>query len=165
MEIVIAGSEISKENLLSPEIFNYKRRKLEVIRAAEKPNAGSLLEEETEDYVVERKAPKKKSAEPKKSTYEETLELWQQKLSVKEIAGMRKLTESTVYGHLAKLVQAGQIKLSDIIPQDRIAALTEAFKDFDGESLNALKEKHPDEFSWDELKLYRASQQKTEAGV
>lgn len=156
MEIILEGKEITKDNLLSPEIYNYKRRKLEAIRAAEKATPSSLLEEEAEDYIVERKPAKKKSSVPKKSTYEETLELWQQKMGVTEIAKQRKLTEGTVYGHLAKLIQAGLISITDILPKDRLDALAEAFKDFDGESLNNLKEKHPDEFSWDELKLYRA---------
>lgn len=157
MKLSVDGREITKESILSPDITNYKRKKLEAIRAAEKANPSSFLEEEAGEYLVEKKAAKKLNTGLKKSTYDETLEMWQQKLSVSEIAGRRKLTENTVNGHLAKLVQAGSIQISDILPQERLYKLAEAFKDFDGESLNSLKEKHPDEFSWDELKLFRAS--------
>lgn len=117
----------------------------------------SFLEEETEDYVAELKSSKKKPATPKKTTYEETHDLWLQKLSIAEIAGVRKLTEGTVLGHLGKLVQAGLISINEILPDDKIQALNEAFKDFDGESLTGLREKYQDEFTWDELKLFRSS--------
>lgn len=157
MEIVMDAREISKENLVTPEIFNYKRRKLEAIRQIENKNPASLLEEDYEEYVREPKSPKKKSAEPKKTTYEETHELWLQKLSVAEIAGMRKLTEGTILGHLGKLIQAGTVSISEVLPDDKIAALTEAFKGFDGGSLNDLREKYETEFTWDELKLFRSS--------
>jgi len=35
--------------------------------------------------------------------------------------------------------------------------LKAAFKDFKGESLGELKEIHGDTFTWDELRLYKAS--------
>lgn len=160
MDIVLAGRAISRENLISPEIQSYKAKKLEAIRAAQRNKPASLIaeEEEYEDYAVQRYTPKqKKSGEPKKTTVEETFELWQQKLSIAEIARMRKLTENTIYGHFAKLIEAGKMEVPDVMPNDRIEALKGAFKDFDGGSLNTIKEKYGEEFSWDELRLYKAS--------
>ena len=49
------------------------------------------------------------------------------------------------------------VQLSDILPEDKISDLRSAFKDFKGESLGELKEIHGDQFSWDELRLYKAS--------
>jgi DNA-binding transcriptional ArsR family regulator len=158
MEIVAEGREISRENLISPEIQSYKSKKLDVIRGTLRDNPITLMEEEGEEYTAERYAPKKKkTGEPKKTTLEETLELWEQKLSIAEIAGQRKLTQTTIETHLAKLIEAGKAVLGDVLPQDRIRALAQAFEGFEGETLNPLKEKYGDTFTWGELRLYRAS--------
>ncbi|AWH84408.1 helicase [Flavobacterium album] len=160
MDIVLAGEAVSRENLISPEIQSYKAKKLEAIRAAQRNNPASLMNQEEEEdlYVRERYTPKKKkTAEPKKSTLEETFELWQQKKSIADIATTRKLTETTIQSHLAKLIEVGKVEIGDVLPADKIAALAEAFKGFDGEALGELKEKLGDAFSWGELRLFRAT--------
>jgi ATP-dependent DNA helicase RecQ len=48
-----------------------------------------------------------KESGPKKSTFEETFDLIQQGLMVDDIAEIRKLAPTTVYSHLAKLIQDG----------------------------------------------------------
>ncbi|MCO6147617.1 helix-turn-helix domain-containing protein [Flavobacterium sp. NRK1] len=160
MEIVNEGKPISREHLISPEIQSYKSKKIEAFRALLRQNPSTLLEEQDDDFTIERYAPKKKkSAEPKKTTLEETHELWQKKLSIADIARTRKLTETTIMSHFAGLIQAGKVRVEDVLPQDRIIALTEAFKDFEGEALGGLKEKLGDEFTWGELRLFRASLQ------
>lgn len=160
MEIVNEGKPISRENLVSPEIQSYKSKKLEVIRGTIRQNSATLLEEPEEDYAADRYAPKKKkSTEPKKTTLEETFELWQQKMPVQDIARIRKLTETTIMSHLAGLIQAGKVNVEEVLPQQKIIALKEAFKGFEGESLGDLKTKLGDDFSWGELRLYRASLQ------
>ena len=158
MEIVNEGKPISREHLVSPEILSYKSKKLEVIRGTMRQNNATLMEEPEEDYAAERYAPKKKkAAEPKKTTLEETHELWLQKLSIEDIARTRKLTETTIMSHFAGLIQAGKVRVEEVLPQERILALAAAFKGFEGEALGGLKEKLGDEFSWGELRLYRAS--------
>lgn len=158
MEIVNEGKPISRENIVSPEIHSYKSKRLEVIRGTMRQNPASLIDEPEEDYAVERYAPKKKkSTEPKKTTLEETFELWGQKMSVQDIARTRKLTETTIMSHFAGLIQAGKVRIEDVLPQERIIALTEAFKGFEGEALGELKTKLGNEFDWSELRLFRAS--------
>lgn len=158
MEIVNEGKPISRENLVSPEIQSYKSKKIEALRAAQRNNPATLMEEPEEDYAAERYAPKKKkSTEPKKTTLEETHELWLQNLSIPDIARTRKLTETTIMSHFAGLIQAGKVELGDVLPKDRIEALQDVFEGFEGEALGDLKTKHGDEFSWGELRLYRAS--------
>ncbi|KAF2519026.1 AAA family ATPase [Flavobacterium salilacus subsp. salilacus] len=162
MQAVVAGVEINRDNLTSPEIQSYKKDKLAAIRK-KMPAAPTFLDDDYEEDYSERYAPKKKkSKEPKKSTLEETFELWQQKLSTTEIATKRKLTETTIQSHLAGLIQAGKVQVTDVLPQDKIEALKAAFKDYNSDSLGALKEKHGDQFSWGELRLYRASIEATE---
>lgn len=160
MQIVNEGKPISREHLVSPEIQSYKSKKIEALRAAQRNNPATLMEEPEEDYEIERYAPKKKkSAEPKKTTLEETHELWLQRMSIEGIAKTRKLTETTIMSHFAGLIQANKVRIEDVLPQERIIALKEAFNGFEGEALGGLKEKLGDEFSWGELRLYRASLQ------
>ncbi|WP_294820286.1 helix-turn-helix domain-containing protein [uncultured Flavobacterium sp.] len=160
MDIVREGKDISRDNLITNEIQSYKAKKLEAIRALQRNNPASLMDadEEEELHTVHRyTAKQKKTAGPKKGTVDETLELWQQRLSVADIARMRKLTETTIEGHLAKLVESGKVEIADVLPDDRIGELKAAFEGYDGQSLGSLKEKFGEQFSWGELRLYRAS--------
>jgi uncharacterized protein YpbB len=134
---------------------SYKADKIDAIKEIMKLNPVTIIEEEGEEY--ERYPVKKKATgEPKKTTLEETFELWQQKLSIKEIAERRKLTETTILSHFAGLIQSGKAEVSDVLPEEKILALKEAFKDFDGESLKGLKDKYGDAFTWGELRIYKA---------
>jgi hypothetical protein len=155
IETVVAGDTISKEKLTSPEIKNYKSKKTIIIRDNFKSNNGDLLDD---DEPVERyssKKPKEKTV--KKSTVEETYELWQEKMSIKDIANIRKLTTQTIESHLVKLIQTKVISVNDVLPADKISALKEAFQFYQEESLNGLKEKHGEKFTWDELRMFKAS--------
>jgi len=155
IEIVATEREICKENLDSPEIKLYKFKKLEFIKEEFKKNNATLVEE---NYETERYLPKKKEKkEPKKSTVEETYELWIQKNTIKEIAGIRKLTPTTIAGHIAKLIEAEKINITDVLPDERIREIAVIFKGYNEESLTPLKEKYGEKFTWDELKFYKAS--------
>lgn len=155
IETVASGLDISKETLQSGKIKSYKINKYESIREQFKNLNITLIEDEKD---AERYASKKKGKKPpKKSTIDETYELWLQKLSVKEIAGERKLTQTTINGHLAKLIEARKISISELLPDEKIQQLADAFENYAEESLSALKEQHGDRFTWDELKLFRAA--------
>ena len=66
---------------------------------------------------------KKKEA----TTYKETLELYQNGLSVEEIANKRKLGLSTIMSHLAKLyVDGANINLEPFISKEEVAQIAEA---------------------------------------
>jgi hypothetical protein len=155
IETVMNGETISKEKLASDEIKYYKIRKLETIRGEFKNVNVTLIEDEVD---LERYTKKKKTdKEPKKSTVQETFELWQQRNSIKEIASIRKLTTQTICSHIAKLIESETIAITDVLPEDKIQELTQAFKGYKEETLNGLKEKHGDKFTWDELKMFKAS--------
>ena len=152
---VVSGETISKENLISEEIKSYRINKIIEIQAKFKALNITLVED---DFDADRYASKKtsKTKEPKKSTVQETFELWQQKNSIKEIAAIRKLTPQTIYGHFVKLIEAEQVQLSEVLPEDKIVALSKVFKGFKGESLAELMEKHGDKFTWNEMRMYKA---------
>lgn len=156
IETVASGAEISKESLHSEALKTYRSKKAEAIREEFKRLNITLIEDETD--IQRYSSVKKGKKEPKKSTVQETYELWQQQTSIKEIAAIRKLTVQTIGGHLAKLIETKKINISEVLTEDKIRALSEAFKDYQEESLNALKEKYGDAFTWDEIKMFRAAQ-------
>ena len=154
IETIVSGETISKENLSSEEIKQYKIRKVEAIRTEFKKVNVTLIEDEIdlERYTKNKKTKK----EPKKSTVQETYELWLEKNSIKEIAAIRKLTSQTIGGHIAKLIESGTIVITAVLPEDKLLELENAFKGYNEETLNGLKEQHGDKFTWDELKMFKA---------
>jgi hypothetical protein len=155
IETVVAGEPISKEKLTSNAIKQYIIHKTEAIQDQFKKLNVTLIED---DVDVERYTKKKKvTKEPKKSTIQETYELWLQKKTIKEIAVIRKFTEETILGHLTKLITAKTIRIDDVLPEDKIRKLTEAFYGYKEESITPLKEKYGDQFTWEELRMFKAA--------
>ncbi|HEY4617872.1 MAG TPA: helix-turn-helix domain-containing protein [Flavobacterium sp.] len=156
IETVVAGEPISKEKLTSDEIKKYLTRKTEAIQNQFKKVHVTLIEDEKD---LERYTAKKKtdSKAPKKSTVEITYELWLDKNSIQDIATIRKLTTQTIESHLVKLIQSKKVSVQDILPQDKIKQLAEAFKHYKEESLTAMKEQFGEKYTWDELRMFKAS--------
>ena len=155
IETVVNGEEISKEKLSSDEIKQYKINKLKNIQEDYKSVNITLIEDEVD---LERYTKKKKETkEPKKSTVQETYELWLEKNTIKEIAAIRKLTSQTIGSHIAKLIESETISITAVLPEDKLLELAEAFKGYKEETLNGLKEQYGEKFTWDELKMFKAS--------
>ncbi|MEO7977867.1 helix-turn-helix domain-containing protein [Flavobacterium sp.] len=158
IEIVVSGETICKEKLTSSAIKNFKSNKLDKIREEYKMTNTDIFK--ADEPVVRYTSKKRDKNEPKsarKTTVEETYDLWIQKNSVQDIARIRLLTVQTIETHLIKLIQTKKIEISDVLPYEKILALRDAFQFYQEESLNGLKEKHGDEFTWDELKMFKAS--------
>ena len=155
IETVVAGETISKEKLSSAEIKSYISRKKEAIQKQFKELNITLIDDNND---IERYTAKKsKTAVPKKSTVQETYELWVEKKSIAEIASIRVLTKQTIYGHFVKLIQTKAVSISEVLPQDTLQDLAAAFAGYREESLNALMEKNGQKFSWEEARMYKAS--------
>jgi DNA-binding transcriptional ArsR family regulator len=154
IDTIVKGEPISKEKLMDETLKNYKSNLLEKVKQEFKKTHNVLIDDEQE---VTRYGTKKKEKAPKKSTVLETHELWLQKNSIKEIAAIRKLTIQTISSHLAKLIESDAISLHDVLPEDKIRELEKAFYGYKESSLQGLKEQYGDQFSWDELKWYKAS--------
>ena len=155
IQAVVNAQPISKETLTSEDIKSYVHKKKEKIRIEFNTNHPGFLEEsDFNQYEVKKKSG---TSAPKKSTIQETYEMWQTKKSVEDIAAERKLTSQTIYTHLSKLVQTGVVQLEDVLPQDKIKELEKAFHGYSEESLGPLKEKYGDKFSYHELRLFKAT--------
>ena len=155
IETVVAGETISKEKLTSSEIKKYISRKTEAIQNQFKELNITLIDDEKD---VERYTSKKsKATAPKKSTVQETYELWVEKKSIEDIATIRVLTKQTIYSHFVKLIQTKAVSISEVLPEDKMQDLAAAFAGYKEESLNALMEKYGHKFSWEEARMYKAS--------
>ena len=156
IETVIEGKTIDKESLNAPEIRNYKRIKVDRISEDFKNNNLDLINEK-EDLSYYQPKKNKSEKETKKPTTQITYELWVDENSIEEIALLRKLTVGTIMGHFTKLIQDKTVAIKDILPEDKIEALAKVFKNYKEESLNPLKEQVGEQFSWDELRMFKAS--------
>ena len=155
IETVVAGETISKEKLTSSDIKNYIIRKTEAIQSQFKQLNITLIDD---DKDIERYTSKKsKTAAPKKSTIQETYELWVEKKSITDIATIRVLTKQTIYSHFVKLIQTKAVSISEVLPEGKIQDLATAFAGYKEESLNTLMEKNGRKFSWEEARMYKAS--------
>jgi hypothetical protein len=152
---LVAGEAISKEKLTSPEIKQYKTSKVErVFEDFKKVNITLIEDEKDSDRYATKKSGTK---EPKKTTVELTHELWLEKKTIQEIAIIRKYNQETILSHLTKLIQSQTITISEVVPEDKLKELTEAFSGYQEESVSPLKEKYGDKFTWEELRMYKAS--------
>lgn len=150
---------LSKKSMLTDDMLFYKINKIASLSEQFKQITGLVDTDFSPDFSRQTKSKKKKqtTGEPKKNTVEATFELWQQNKTIEEIAEARNFTIATIYSHLTKLITNGKISLTDVLSADKITQLEAAFLDYEEEGLSAMKEKVGDQFSWDELRLYRAS--------
>lgn len=104
---------------------------------------------------VKENAPKTIS---KNSTTDKTFLLWVKKPSVSFIANERKLSEKTIYQHLAQLIVEGKIEIHEVIAKSKLKELEKIFSKTTTEStLTEIRAIAGEKYSWEELKIYRAS--------
>jgi hypothetical protein len=161
LEMLLKGEEITKDKIWKPEILHYRKNILDQLKLEQLQTPSSFLdavfEEEEEKVSVKKTGKSKDTKEPKKTTYEVTLELIRENKSLSEIAANRIMSEGTIVAHFVKLIKMGEIQLNEVISSERISALADLFDGYTELSLTPLKEKVGDTFTWDELKLFRAS--------
>ena len=156
IENVMNETILDKQSLNSSEIKNYKRIKTErVIEDFKKKNINLIEEQEDVSYYQPKK--KKSEKEAKKPTTQITYELWVDKNSIEEIALIRKLTVGTILTHFTKLVQDKAVAINDVLPVDKLKSLSKLFENYNEETLNTMKEQVGEDFSWNELRLFKAS--------
>lgn len=158
VEAVRDGREPAKEVIWTPELKNYKITKISLVRDEVRQNRSTFdFNPETEVLTIKTRDKKKVKKEKKQNTYDQTLELLKDGCPIAEIARQRQLSESTIYGHCARLIKKEKIELTEILTEKRIGELTKLFNHYDGVSLKSVMEHCGPDYSWDELRLYQAS--------
>ncbi|MBT8196803.1 MAG: helix-turn-helix domain-containing protein, partial [Bacteroidia bacterium] len=74
------------------------------------------------------KSGKKRKKQAKGETYKKTYALLKEGKDAKEIAKIRDLTESTILGHIAKGIGAGEFSIEKFLTADAVIEISEAFK-------------------------------------
>ena len=89
------------------------------------------------------------------STYEQTMQLLQQGMTIAQVAQERGLARSTIERHLERLIRAGaQIDLRPLMPpRERFENIRKAFEQSGGTLLSPVKEILGEEYSFDEIRL------------
>lgn len=88
-----------------------------------------------------------------KETAAVTYTLFRGGLSLEEIARERGLSVSTLYTHFIKLIPAHGLKLSEIVPANRLCQIEQAIRDAGSDSLKNIKERLPRDFTYGEIRL------------
>ncbi|MGS4345933.1 helix-turn-helix domain-containing protein [Myroides odoratus] len=156
VDLVIKKERLTKENLRSLEVGEYRINHLTHIASLLRTSRLDLQDEYDliEDLKTKDKQ-KKEKKEKKKSTFVLTYELWKEGLRVDAIAQERKLTPTTIFSHLAKLIADGKIEISEVLEESKIKRLEQVFSANEGKSLTDIKNASNNEFTWEELKLYQ----------
>ena len=86
----------------------------------------------------------------------ETLAMFKEGKSIDEIAATRSLTTGTIVGHLSSFITTGEVKLSDIVSEERQNIILNAASKVASDEerrLTAIKALLPDDYSYSEIKL------------
>ena len=124
---------------------------------------GKIFLEEIDAYCIEHNIePKqvqrhKHLANTKTSTFQETMELYKQNLTIEEIAQKRGLAPSTIASHFEKLILSGEeIPIDKFVDIDKQEHIMKVLSILDGEKLLPIKEKLGDDYTYEEIRLVRA---------
>ena len=90
-------------------------------------------------------------------THLQTLDLYQQGLSLAAIATKRSVRENTISEHLIKLIECGyEVNIDRIVPPAKATAIELAINTVGVERLTPIKEHLGDDYNYEEIKLVRA---------
>lgn len=113
-----------------------------------------FADEKSVEYASRK--PKKTTKTEKTPTHIITHQLWLETKSVSEIAQKRTLSESTIHSHLRKLVEADLIPVEELIADDILSELAEAFGNREEVTLSQIYEETEGKYDWDVLRIYKA---------
>jgi hypothetical protein len=130
--------------------------------AYRKTKATKLLEAAGSDQDAPAKAEKQGrfTKRPKGETYQITKRMLDQGMTVEEIAVEREMAVSTIYGHIARLVEEGDFATSDFVAPDKCAVIEEYFRDAEDSTLSAARDVLGDDYEFWELRIVLAGMQR-----
>lgn len=91
---------------------------------------------------------------PKKNSSQQiSFELFKSGMTITEIAKERNLANSTIEGHLAAFVPTGEIKITEVMPEEKYLELKKLMETVPFESFGDLKTKIDDKFTYADLRM------------
>lgn len=120
----------------------------------------SMLDALDEDDIKRKKAKKEKIKKPKEpkpvkeKTWEISFGMYSRGMSPEEIARERSLTIGTIFGHLARYINTGQVDLNKLIPQEKQQAILRVIRMVGtDQGTTAIKALCPEDVTFDEIRL------------
>ncbi|RJR46007.1 MAG: helicase [Desulfobacteraceae bacterium] len=89
-------------------------------------------------------------------TRQASLELFKKGLTIEQVAKERGLARSTVEGHLSFFVEAGEIEIGRLLPEEKLQAVERMLLEMKDRSLGEIKRALGDDYSYGEIKMVRA---------
>jgi len=78
-------------------------------------------------------------------------------MDLDEITLNRNLSLNTIYGHIEKLILAGEnIHIEKLVKKEKIEMISSAVLEMGGETLKPIKERLGDNYSYGEIRIVRA---------
>jgi ATP-dependent exoDNAse (exonuclease V) alpha subunit len=141
----------SRSNQAENAIEKYSMQDLEKLHEKFLLGAGGTLRELDEDEV--------ETLEEKIPSHIKTKEMLADKLSIAEIAKLRKLSEDTIIGHIEKLVEKNEkVNLKHVLPAKKdTTKIIKAFKDLDTRKLTPVFEYLKGKYDYCKIRVVRAS--------
>ena len=101
---------------------------------------------------------KKKKTKPEKgNSAMQSLDLFKKGLGIEEIALARELSPSTICSHLAQHIGSGEVKLKDLVEDDKVALITKFLKHKPQATLSEAKSALTDDISYEDIRFVFAA--------
>lgn len=138
------------------KVEQYGEELLEIINnyAKEHQLKSKIADNQIVKRIKEKKEPKEKKE--KTDTKMASLDLFRQGKTVEQIAEERSMSERTIEGHIAQLIEAGEIGLEDLVEDEKIGTIVDYFSTAENFFLSPAKETLGDNYSWTDIKYVLA---------
>ncbi|NDF59462.1 MAG: helicase, partial [Crocinitomicaceae bacterium] len=162
VQLLLENKEFTKDAIWSDDLLYYRKELLNRVKSELQPVVTLMDYTEEEEAMINKRVASSKNTttkKAKKSTYEITYEMLKEGKTISQISAERVMSESTIFSHLTNLIKQQQLSINEILDENRIKELEVIFEDYTDTSLTPLKEQVGDAFSWEELRLFKASKQ------
>ena len=141
-------------------IKKYSQKQIDDLHEKFLTNSGGVIKELDDDDDGEVSARGGPASGWKVLSHTKTQDMLNKKMSIKEIADERKLSVDTIIGHIEKLVEMKEkVELEHTLPKKKDKDLIiKTFKDLKTTKLTPVFEKLKGKYSYHEIRLVRASQ-------
>jgi hypothetical protein len=109
-----------------------------------------------ENEFIEISKKKRKKKTEKEDTKLISLEMYNEGLSVLEIAQQRGMATGTIEGHLSHYIEQGELDIEDFLPLEKAQRIIEVAASLEVPSLKELKELLGDDYSYGDIKFANA---------